>query len=275
MMHRSGDVPTRAGSTAHGFTDRRWSTATPARVVHRDRCLRIGPQPSQVTSTDVTQPWTVWLKIAHAALGIVLVCYLVMVAANSLLFGYNFWNDPPPSDRADLFAVVSLWALFLTASLIGAIAYSWMCEFASGPTEGLRSPLRRAAPATLRRWWIAAPGFALTMLACVFYFPGITAVAALGPLPLQHGETGFRDQLESRFENLESWRRVGARVALVVASTVWVAGLVGSHVVANFDGPVEVVAPLLAYLSYICSALAAGWAASSFASPPTTRLEIG
>lgn len=229
----------------------------------------------QVASTDVTQPWTVWLKIAHAALGLVLVCYLVMVAANSLLFRYNFWNDPPPSDSADLFAVVSLWALFLAASLIGAIAYSWMCEFASGPTEGLRSPLRRAARATHRRWWIAAPGFAMTVLACVFYFPGITAVAVLGPLPLQNGEMGFRNQLESQFENLELWRGVGARVALVVASTAWVAGLVSSHLVANFDGPVEAVAPLLAYSSYICSALAAGWAASSFASPPATRSEIG
>lgn len=198
-----------------------------------------------------------------------------MVAANSLLFRYNFWNEPPPSDRADLFAVVSLWALFLAASLIGAIAYSWMCEFASGRPEGLRSPLRRAARATLRRWWIAAPAFALTMLACVFYVPGITAVAVLGPLPLQGREKVFRHELESRFQTLELWRGVGARVALVVASTVWVAGLVGSYLVANFDGPVEVVAPLLAYSSYICSALAAGWAASSFASPPTTRSENG
>jgi hypothetical protein len=223
----------------------------------------------------VTQLWTAWLKIAHAALGIVLACYLVTVAANSLLFRYNFWNDPPPSGMADLFAVMSLWALFLAASLIGATAYSWMCEFASGPTEGLRSPFRRAAPATLRRWWIAAPGFALTMLACVFYFPGVSAVAVLGPLPLQHRDTGFRKQLESRFENRDSWRGVGARVSLVVASTVWVAGLVGSALVANFDGPVEVVAPLLAYSSYVCSALAAGWAASLFAAPPTTRSEIG
>ncbi|MCA1708228.1 MAG: hypothetical protein LC808_35105 [Actinobacteria bacterium] len=223
----------------------------------------------------MAQSWTAWLKIAHAALAIVLACYLVMVAVNSFLFRYNFWNDPPPTGRADLFAVVSLWALFLVASFIGAVAYSWMCEFASDPTDGLRSPLRRAARATLRKWWIAAPGFALTMLACVFYFPGITAVALLGPLPLQQGGTVLRDQFESRVKHLELWRGVGAVVALVVASTVWVAGLVGSSLVSNFDGPVEAVAPLLAYLSYLCSALVAGWAASSFASPPTTRSEVG
>ncbi|MCA1708814.1 MAG: hypothetical protein LC808_38265 [Actinobacteria bacterium] len=216
------------------------------------------------------KPWTAWLKIAHAALAIVLVCYLMMVAANSFLFGYNFWNDPPPSDSADLFAVVSLWAQFLATSLIGAVAYTWMCELASDPVDGLRSPLRRAAAATLRRWWISVPGFALTMLACALFVPGIFAVALLGPLPLRYGQKRLRDQLASRYEELESTAGVGTVVALVVASTVWTAVGVGGYLVSRFNGPVEAFAALLAYLSYLCSALAAGWAASAFASAPAT-----
>jgi hypothetical protein len=217
---------------------------------------------------DVKQPWTAWLKIAHAALAVVLACYLAMVAVNSLLFGYNFWNDPPPNDTADLVAVASLWALFLATSLIGAVAYSWMCQFASEPTEGLRSPFRRGARATLRRWWIAVPGFAVTMLACMWFFPGIFAVAALGPLAARQGEEFLRDQVASHYRQLGSFMGTGAVVAFVVASTVWIAVLVGGYLVSRFDGLVEVVAALLAYLSYISSALAAGWAASAFASPP-------
>ena len=219
---------------------------------------------------DVKQPWTAWLKIAHAALAVVLACYLAMVAVNSFLFGYNFWNDPPPNDTADLFAAVSLWALFLATSLIGAVAYSWMCQFATEPADGLGSPFRRAARATLRRWWIAVPGFALTMLACVLFIPGIFAVAALGPLPARRGEELLRDQLASQYRQLWSLLGTGAVVAFVVASTVWIETLVGGYLVARFDGLVELVAALLAYLSYICSALAAGWAASVFASPATT-----
>ena len=60
---------------------------------------------------------------------------------------------------------------------------------------------------------------------------------------------------------------IGAVVAFVVAFTVWAAVLVGGHLVSRFDGVVEAVAALLAYLAYLRSALAAGWAAGAFASP--------
>ncbi len=55
------------------------------------------------------RPWGAWLKLAHMALAAVLVGYLLMVATNSWLFAYNFWNEPPPSQAADRFAVASLW----------------------------------------------------------------------------------------------------------------------------------------------------------------------
>lgn len=221
-------------------------------------------------------PWTAWLKIAHAALVVVLACYLVMVAVNSFLFGYNYWDDPPPSDTAELFAVVSLGVLFVVTSSVGAVTYSWMCGFALDPAAGVRAPLRRAGGVALARWWIAVPGFALTLLGCVFFLPGIVPVALLGPLPLRHWERRGGEQPAPRYGAFESSLGTGAVVAFVVASTVWAAVLVGGDLVSRFDGPVEAVAALLAYLAYICSALAAGWASWAFASPQrrTGRVDV-
>jgi hypothetical protein len=216
------------------------------------------------TLADVECPWGAWLKMAHMALAAVLACYLLMVATNSWLFGYNFWNEPPPSQAADTFAVASLVALFVAASFIGAVTYSWMCEFASAPAEGLAEPFGRARAATLRRWWIAVPGFALTLLGCLFLFPGVVAVALLGPLPFVAENRRLRDELPSLYRDLESLMTTGAVVAFTVAATVWLAVIVGGDLVERFDGAVEVAALVLAYVAYLSSAVAAGWAAFRF-----------
>jgi hypothetical protein len=207
--------------------------------------------------------------MTHMALVAVLACYLLMVATNSWLFGYNFWNEPPPSQAADGFAVASLVALFVAASFIGAVTYSWMCELASAPADGLAEPFRRARVATLRRCWIAVPGFAVTLLGCLLLFPGVVAVALLGPLPFVAENRRLRDELSSLYRDLGSLMTTGAVVAFTVAATVWLAVIVGGDLVNRFDGAVEALAVVLAYVAYLSSALAAGWAASAFASSTT------
>ncbi len=64
----------------------------------------------------------------------------------------------------------------------------------------------------------------------------------------------------------------GAVVAFTVAATAWLAVIVGGDLVDRFDGAVEALAVVLAYVAYLSSALAAGWAAFAFARLPSVRV---
>ncbi len=91
-------------------------------------------------------------------------------------------------------------------------------------------------------------------------------MALLEPLPFVAENRRLRDELSLLYRDLESLMTTGAVVAFTVAATAWLAVIVGGDLVDRFDGAVEVLAVVLAYVAYLSSALAAGWAAFAFAS---------
>ncbi len=128
-----------------------------------------------------------WLVMAHVSLGAVLVVYFMMVAGNSLAYGYSYWHEPPPSEAGEIAAVVSLLALFLVTCVIGVIAYGWMCRYALAAREevgvGIVTALRGALGPAMRTSWFAVPAFAATAIGTMLVVPGLVLIAVLGTLP--------------------------------------------------------------------------------------------
>lgn len=65
-----------------------------------------------------------WLAIGHLTLVPFLAVYLAMVGGNSWVYHYSFWNDAPPTDRADAAAVASLWGLVVVAAVVGVFGWA-------------------------------------------------------------------------------------------------------------------------------------------------------
>jgi len=123
-----------------------------------------------------------WLAIAHLSLVPFLAVYLAMVGVNSWVYHYSFWNDAPPTDRADAAAVASLWGLVVVAAVVGVFGWGWMCRHALGGTS-LWDSGRAVIRPFVRASWYAVPLLILTALCVLLVVPGVLAVALVGVVP--------------------------------------------------------------------------------------------
>lgn len=208
--------------------------------------------------------WAAWLKIIHAAMGVVVLLYLAMVATNSLGFGYNFWKEPPPNAIADTFAVCSLWVLFLSAGLVGAVAYTWLCAHEIDPHAPLLEALRRARRVTFRSWIPAMTGFAATAVACLLVFLGPPVILWLAAVPARRlREDGWGCDVASPQAGVTQFR-AAIGVTALVSVPFWLALQWGFTIADNWDGVVEGLAALLVYLAAVTAGLGAAWGARQF-----------
>ncbi len=102
---------------------------------------------------------------------------LVVVGLNSLVFGYNFWNEPAPSSLADGVAVVSLLALAGVAVIAIGVMYTSMCAATRSPASAMSS-FRTGASVTMRTPVILA-GALVTVAATLSVIAGPIALAAV------------------------------------------------------------------------------------------------
>lgn len=71
---------------------------------------------------------------------VMLAIYLAMVGGNSLAFGYNFWESPPPSDAADLATNISLAVFYVLESGVLAWAFGSFCVVGLNPDVAPATP---------------------------------------------------------------------------------------------------------------------------------------
>lgn len=162
---------------------RSWTghVAPPVTPASRSQAELVG-ETIKAGGSGAVQRWTSWLAIAHLTLVPLLVAYLAMVAVNSWVYGYSFWNDSPPTDRADTAAVASLWCLAAVAAFVGAFGWGWMCRHALDGASiwgSGRSVLRPF----IRTSWYATPLMVVTVVSILLVVPGMVAVALVGVAP--------------------------------------------------------------------------------------------
>jgi hypothetical protein len=126
--------------------------------------------------------WKGWLAIAGFSLVPMIAIYVIVVAVNSVWFGYNFWTQPAPTSAADTAAVFSLWFIVLLSIPVSVIAYGWYCQYARGEWSIFRS-LRDSWRASVRSIWYAAPLVLVTAVAVLCVVPAVLVVAVVGPAP--------------------------------------------------------------------------------------------
>lgn len=69
--------------------------------------------------------------------------YFLTVLANTAGFSYSFWNEPAPSDAAELFAVLSLPGLAVSVVVMGYVVYGAYCVMLVDASRVV-VPVRRA-----------------------------------------------------------------------------------------------------------------------------------
>lgn len=206
--------------------------------------------------------WASWLAIGHLTSVPFLAVYLMLVGANSWVHSYSFWNDPPPTDRAEMTAVASLWALVVVAGFIGSFGWGWMCLQAGGGATLWESGRRVIRP-FLRRCWYATPLLIVTAACVLLIVPGVVAVALVGvvpfvslaPVPPPDGYTGLISRCAVPLF------AVGC-VALPISILFWMMVVVTSRL-ASVSPP---LAWLVGWACFCAGTLLVGGAASAFAS---------
>jgi len=189
--------------------------------------------------------WARWVAIGHLTLAALLAVYLVMVGANSWVYRYNFWNDPPPNGRAGSAAVASLWMLALSAGAITAFGWGWMCRCASGGMT-LRGSARGVVRPFLRSCWYATPLMIVTIFCVVLGLPGIVSLGLLGIVPF----LSFGDARQSARYTLVLSRCAGP-LAVTGCAALPLGLLFWTMVVAtSVVGPVS--PPLALLVDWVC-----------------------
>lgn len=214
--------------------------------------------------------WTRWLTIGHLALLGVAAMYLLMVVGNSVAFGYNFWVEVAPSDRADNVALVSIGVFLVLAGSVGAIAYGWMCvnalEATSGRRIGLWDSLGFAVGPALRASPYGIPALTLAAVG-TFSLVGSILLGPLASLPLVVLD-GVRKPIRRWSRFVESSRPhhaiigfgVGTSSLPMSAAVVFTIWLVSQH-----DGWVQAVAVLPLWIGFVILVVGTGCAATALA----------
>lgn len=216
------------------------------------------------------------LTIAHLAVVPVLVMYLVVVVGlNSLVFGYNFWNEPAPSSLADGVAVVSLLALAGVAVIAVAVMYTAMCVAARGSVSAM-SAYRTGASVTTRRPVILA-GALVMVAATLSGISGPIALAALGWVPAAASSRPSKG--EGYFASLgrmsyAPWI-VGLVAAPVVSILFWSSVLGPMAMAERFDGAIEALGAPILWVSLSLAAVLLGATASAFSALYDTGVDTG
>lgn len=197
--------------------------------------------------------------------------YLVMVVGNSVAFGYNFWLEVPPSDRADNVALVSIGVFLVLAGSVGAIAYGWMCvnalEATSGRRIGLWDSLGSAVGPALRASPYGIPALTLAAGGAFSVAGSILSVGPLASLPLVVLD-GVRKPIRRWTRFVESSRphhviigfSVGASSLPMSAAVVFTIWLVSRH-----DGWVQAVAVPPLWMGFVILVVGTGCAATALA----------
>jgi hypothetical protein len=214
------------------------------------------------------------IAIAHLAVVPVLVMYLVVVVGlNSLVFGYNFWNEPAPSSLADGVAVVSLLALAGVAVIAIGVMYTGMCVAARSSASAM-SAYRVGASATMRKPVI--PAGALVMVAATLSgIAGPIALAALGWVPV--AASSRPSKREGYFGSLARmsygpWL-VGFVAAPVVSILFWSSVLGPMAMAERFDGAIEALGAPILWVSLSLAAVVLGATASAFSALYNTEVD--
>jgi hypothetical protein len=209
-----------------------------------------------------------WLALTHIGLAVVLVMYFLMVLANTAGFASSFWNEPPPNDAADRFAVLSLLALGVSVVFVGYVVYGAYCimllDSHCGRTTSTLAILRRTLGPALQSWWWGPPLFLVAAASVVLVLPGLTVVPLLAPVPfsvilarkpLVAGHLAF---VRSAYHRLLPVSVVTA----IVGFAVWQSFRWSFALVERFDGLVEVLVLPISWACYLIVGLAAALAAA-------------
>lgn len=214
------------------------------------------------------------VAIAHLAVVPVLVMYLVVVVGlNSLVFGYNFWNEPAPSSLADGVAVVSLLALAGVAVIAIGVMYTSMCA-AARSTASAMSSFRTGASVTMRTPVILA-GALVTVAATLSVIAGPIALAALGwvPAPASSRHTEREDYFGSLGRMSYAPWLVGLVAAPVVSILFWSSVLGPMALAEHFDGAIEALGAPILWVSLSLAAVVLGATASAFSALYDTEVD--
>ena len=235
------------------------------------------PGPPESSPSPLRTGWSLlwehrwrWLALTHIGLVVVLAMYFMMVFANTAEFAYSFWNEPPPTDAADRFAVLSLLALAAAVVLVGYVIYGAYCvmflDARRGGTTSTFVVLRRTVRPALRAWWWGPLLFVAAAVSVLLVFPAFFAVPALAPLPFSvilatKPSIGHRALVRSTYQRLMPVSIITAVAGFAVAQSY-----VGSVVlVERFDGIVEVLVLPISWVCYLILALTAALAAACIA----------
>jgi hypothetical protein len=217
----------------------------------------------------VRTSWRAWLTFAHAAAVPVAVAYLAITVGNSVAFGYSFWSEPAPSAAANTVATISLFVLPVLACVVGTATYGWMCrQCISSERNTLLADLRVSVRAATLGAWGAVPAFALTVILFPVVVPCVPLVALFGSAPFRSlGQPRAQLRTYAHFVRHE----VGSLMAIaavfsVAAIPIDGLAIAGSFIVTGHPWPIEYLAVLIAWAGLMLVVLAAGWAASAFAS---------
>lgn len=166
----------------------------------------------------IRRRWWHWLSLIQVPLIILAACYLIVVVASSTRFHYSFWNDPPPTEAADRFAVRSLWGLALVTAVVGFFAYGALCQFAMAllhdPDSNPLAAVRRSVIRGLRVSWWGIPLFGLAAAAALSVLPGLLLVPFVAAFPF-----GVLDE-ERTCGDCHAWTAMARRSAADSGSLV-------------------------------------------------------
>lgn len=121
--------------------------------------------------------WRTLLRVSVVTGVVASTLFTAVTAVNGLVFGYDFFTDVAPTDRAGLVATVSLITLFVLAAALATVAYGALVQVAHEGTT-VATAVRHSARCARRDAWFAVPLMAVCGLLAMFVVPAI----AVGPL---------------------------------------------------------------------------------------------
>jgi hypothetical protein len=190
--------------------------------------------------------------------------YLAATAGNGVLFGYDWFTEPPPPGVATTVATMAILALCVAIPAIGTAVFGAMAAIAAG-CRSPRTAFGESGRALRNHWWWAVPAFAVAVTAAILVVPGPLVVGQFSVVAVRR----LTPTTARRLVPMSTRLALGTP-ATALTTTVWVLGAVAARFPSPpWWGATLIVAAGLAATTAVM-ALTAVTATASCQAPPVT-----
>ena len=181
--------------------------------------------------------------------------YFALVLGHGALYGYDFFDEPAPSDVAETTIGLLLLGYFAVA-LYGVTVFYGAVAVMAREDVSTRVAVRRAVSRLWRDVWWVVPAMFVAVLAAIFIVPGPFVIA---PFAMLGAARVNRVRMRAGAVSRSYWRLFA--VALVptgLVLLVWVGGFLVGDAPSPPTWLAAVLCTVVAWLSFVTMAITAG-----------------